>query len=150
MRVNLTGLATAASEETLPFLVRLLASGAVIVGRPSSSDDFRQVRVDAMTADLRTELGGTLHGREAFSTTAQEISKALTRVGKASGEIGDLDLLLTNASIGFPSGEALKLPALAVPVAGIQAWWLMQGEYEKAPRQWSMGFGALFPLDVGT
>jgi hypothetical protein len=148
MRVNLTGLAVAASEETLPFLVRLLASGAVIVGRPSSADDFRKVRANAMTAEVSLELNAA-HRRDEFRTVTDEISKALTRVRKASGELSDLDLLLTNASIGFPSGEALKLPALAVPVAGIQAWWLMQGEYEKAPRQWSIGFGALLPIDLG-
>jgi hypothetical protein len=44
--------------------------------------------------------------------------------------------------------EALRLPALAVPVAGVQAWWLMQGEYEQAPRQWSLGLGALVPFDI--
>ena len=147
MRVNLSGLAAAASEETLPFLVRLLASGAVIVGRPTSADDFRKARASAMTAEVRKELGAA-HQREAFKTVTDEISNALMRVRKASGELGDLDLLLTDASIGFPSGEALKLPALAVPVAGIQAWWLMQGEYEKAPRQWSIGFGALLPIDI--
>jgi hypothetical protein len=149
MRVNLSGLAAAANEETLPFLVRLLASGAVIVGRPTSADDFRKVRASAMTSDVMAELA-TERRREAFESVTDEISKALTRVRKASGELGELDLLLTDASIGFPSGEALKLPALAVPVAGIQAWWLMQGEYEKAPRQWSIGFGALLPVDIGS
>jgi hypothetical protein len=149
MRVNLSGLATAANEETLPFLVRLLASGAVIVGRPTSADDFRKVRARAMTSEIRAELG-TARGREAFESVTDEISKALMRVRKASGELGELDLLLTDASIGFPSGEALKLPAVAIPVAGIQAWWLMQGEYEKAPRQWSIGFGALLPVDISS
>ena len=149
MRVNLTGLAAAANEETLPFLVRLLASGAVIVGRPSSAEDFRKVRASAMTSEVRTELA-VAHRPETFTNVTDEISRALTRVRKASGELGDLDLLLTNASIGFPSGEALKLPAIAVPVAGIQAWWLMQGEYEKAPRQWGIGFGALLPIDIGS
>jgi hypothetical protein len=103
-----------------------------------------------MTAEVQAEVArlGTAQRQTFRMMMSDEISQAVRRVRKASEEVAELDLLLTSASVGFPTGEALKLPALAVPVAGVQAWWLMQGEYQKAPRQWSIGFGALLPFDI--
>ena len=41
----------------------------------------------------------TAHRRETFRTVTDEISKALMPVRKASGELGDLDLLLTKVAL---------------------------------------------------
>jgi hypothetical protein len=116
------------------FPVRLLAGNQLFIGTPCRSTVFFDAQDAAVRHEVSQEAGtGTGWGRKAQSQREQragEIMRPLQEALGAARETADAEtqerttLTLSPAQWAPMQGNSLALPAVRVPLAAIDAWWI--------------------------
>jgi hypothetical protein len=131
--------------------ITVMAGGMLIIGQPAEAKQFalagRQSIVDEHTAKLIPAGGwrgltkvNKVEARDEAERLADEAMRLLQENGDAEVD----SLTLVHARVLPAQGDGVLLPAVRVPAAAIDAWWLGYGQIIKAPP--SVFFAAGFPV----
>jgi hypothetical protein len=154
MSLGLRGLVAAASETALPYTVQMYCGNMLITGRPAPPSWFHEVSKRAFAAEMQQYLGRQLkkeEGRARLQQATSEFDSIFDRARATESSPPD-ELTLADATV-FPAIQTQgtrsggqQLPVLRVPLASIDAWWVVNGEAIRGSGGGGMGFGFLFPI----
>jgi hypothetical protein len=118
--------------------ITVMTGGVLVIGRPAPPQAFvaaaRQAKLDELTAKL-SPAGGW---RGLTKVNKDEARREAARLADESlrmlGGIDEVEsLTLVDAKLIPDQGNGLQLPAIRIPAASIDAWWIGVGRVIKAP-----------------
>lgn len=134
--------------------VRLLLGAGVVAGTPAPAQAFS----DAMFEVVRDEAWHALVGpapaarkaaknEEQFISAIEPIEGTMRAVSTTAPPSPESVLTLLGVQVWAAAGNTFTLPALRVPIAQVNAWWMAGNKDTSSGGGWSFFVGGIVPLD---
>lgn len=141
----------AAEDEPLSFPIFISAGDVIILGQVASASAFyaSTKSAAARNADSRASGGWGSRAnqrREEANTTLDQFSQVMDWV-KGVEEADADEVTLINASVISRDGSGVRLAALRVPLASVDAWWIASGSEIKSSAGGFFAVGVTVPID---
>jgi hypothetical protein len=155
MRSGLRALVAAAGEEPLPFTVSLYCGSMFVTGRIAPDGWFYDVTAkgygeevwEALRRVRREEERQQLF-HEHNEPVARLLDAARDREAAAEADevtLVDVEVYPAVGTQGTRSGGQ-SLPVARIPLAAVNAWWVISGETIRGRAGANVGWGFLFPI----
>lgn len=123
--------------------IRLLVGDWLIQGQPVSTETFLAITANNMSEQaMETKEGRRLKGNQAAANSYihEQVGPVMSAFGNQT-EADEMAMSLRDAVV--VGAATLKVPAIRVPVASIQAWWNVTMQIEQT-RNYSAGVAGGF------
>jgi hypothetical protein len=129
--------------------IRLIAGSAIAIGLPTSRERFIRVNREGLEEEWTKYLRPGPWPRKRQQPEGPAPVERAQSAFAAFGQPIDEETSFNLADVEWwplGGGDGLSPPAIRIPLAAIDAWWVAGGRVERAPSGRGVWFGAIFPI----